>query len=74
MPVTRAFFYITFRFPNKGAPSPSSPHRAPMEKDALFTEPPFDCLSEFPVNELPIILNRAPVEKGAHLQSLCKAR
>jgi hypothetical protein len=44
----------------------------PIEKDALVTEPS-NYLSEFPVNGLPLILNGAPVEKGAYLQSLLKS-
>jgi len=51
-------------------PTPGSANRAPTERDASFPEPPFQLsLSEFPVNRLLILLNRAPVEKGAHLQS-----
>jgi len=66
--------YITFRVPSKGAPFPGSPNRAPIEGDAPFPDPPFNYLSEFPVNGLSMILNRAPVEKSASLQSLRKAR
>ena len=73
MSVARAF-YITFRVPSKGAPSPGSLHIAPIERDAPFPEPHFNCLSEFRVNESPMILLRAPVEKDVHLQSLRKAR
>jgi len=68
MPVTRAFFYISFRVPSKGDPFPGSLDRAPIERDAPIPEPPFNYLSEFLVNgppNIPNILNRAPVEKGA---------
>ena len=66
--------FITFRALSKGAPPPpGSPNRAPIEKDAPFPEPPFNYLSELPVNGPSLILNRAPVEKGAHLQGLHKA-
>jgi hypothetical protein len=65
--------FITFRTLSKGAPPPGSQNRAPTERDATFPEPPFNYLSEFPVNGPPVILNRAPVEKGACLQSLHKA-
>jgi len=65
MPVTRAFFYISFRVPSKGDPLPGSLHRAPIEKDAPIPVPPFNYLSEFLVNGPPKILNRALVEKGA---------
>ena len=51
---------------------PGSLHRVPIEKDAPFTEPSFKYLSEFLVSGPPMILNRAPVEKGAHLPSLLK--
>jgi hypothetical protein len=73
MPATRALFYINFRVPSNGALPPGSLHRVPIEKDAIFTEPSFNYLSEYPVNEPPMILNRAPVEKVAHLQSLLKS-
>jgi hypothetical protein len=36
MPVSRAFFYITFRFPGKGALSAGSRHRAPTERESHF--------------------------------------
>ena len=38
-----------------------------------FQSPIVNYLSELPVSRPPVILNRAPVEKGAHFQSLCKA-
>jgi len=55
MTITRAF-YISFRVPSKGAPSPGPFHRAPIERDATFPEPPtpFNYLSEFPVNGPPL--------------------
>jgi hypothetical protein len=52
MLVTRAFLYITFRVPSKGAPPPGTPHRVRIERDAPFPEPSFNYLSEFPVNGL----------------------
>jgi len=67
------FSFIIFRALSKGVPPPSSPNRAPIETDASFPEPAFNYLSEFLVNGPPMILNRAPVEKGACLQSLHKA-
>jgi hypothetical protein len=75
MPITGAFFYVTFRVLSKGA-SPTvlgSLPRAPIERDAPFSESSFNYLSEFTVNGPPMILNRAHVEKGAHLQSLLKS-
>jgi hypothetical protein len=65
--------FVTFRVPSKGASPPGSPHRAPTERDALFTEPPFNYLSEFPVNGPTTILDRDSVEKGARHQSLLKS-
>jgi len=53
MPVTRAFFYITFRVPIKGVPPLGSLHRAPIERGAPFPEPFFNCLLEFLVNRPP---------------------
>jgi hypothetical protein len=43
-------------------PPPVSLHRVPIERDALFPEPPFNYLSEFLVNGPPMILSRTPVE------------
>jgi len=60
--------FITIRALSKVAPPPGSPNTAPIERDDPFPEPPFNYLSEFLVNEPPMILNRAPVEKGACLQ------
>jgi len=34
--------FITFRAPSKGAPSPGSPKRTPIERDAPFPEPPIN--------------------------------
>ena len=65
--------FITFRAFSKGALL-QPPNRAPVERNAPFPDPPFNYLSEFPVNGLSMILNRAPVEKSASLQSLRKAR
>jgi len=53
MPLTRAFLYITFRVPSKGALPPGSPHRAPVGRDTPFPEPSFNYLSAFPVNGSP---------------------
>jgi len=63
------FLYITFRVPSKGAPPPSSPHRAPIERYAPFPEPSFNYLSEFWANR-PRHLSGAPMERDACLQSL----
>jgi len=49
-PVSRAFLYISFGVPSKGALPPGYPCRAPTEGDTLFPEPSLICLSEFPVN------------------------
>jgi hypothetical protein len=70
MPVTRGS--INFRVPNIGTPPPGSLHRVPIEKDAPFMEPS-NYLSEFLVNGPSMILNRAPMEKVAHLHSLLKS-
>jgi hypothetical protein len=53
MHVTIAFFYIIFRVPSIGEPSPGSIQRAPIERDATFSELPINYLSDFPVNGLP---------------------
>ena len=45
--------FITFGTPSKGALPPVSPNRAPIEKDALSPETPYDNISEFPVNGHP---------------------
>ena len=51
MPISRAFLYIDFRVPSKGAPPPWSPHRASTVRNAPFPEPSFICLSKSMVNE-----------------------
>jgi hypothetical protein len=48
MPVTRAFLYITFRVPNRGAPS-GFPSRSAHRERCSVSWAPFQ-LSEFPVN------------------------
>jgi len=53
MSISRAFLYISFWIPNKKAPTPGSPNRAPTERDAPFLEPSFNYLSKFPVNGPP---------------------
>ena len=47
MHVSRAFLYISFRVPSKGAPPPGSPNRAPIERDAPFPEASFNYISLF---------------------------
>jgi hypothetical protein len=43
--------FVTFSATKKEPPSPpGSPNRAPIERDAPFPEPPFNYLSQFPVN------------------------
>ena len=71
MPVFRAFIYISFRAPSKGAPPPCSPHRAPIEWERCsFPEPSFICLSEFPVNTLcSRFPNGASMNRDAQFQS-----
>jgi hypothetical protein len=54
MPITRAFFYISFRVPSKGALPPGSSLRAPIERDAVFPEPSVTCLSKYPVKDSPL--------------------
>ena len=44
MLISRAFLYISFKAHSKGA-LPGSPHRAPIEREALFPEPSFNYLS-----------------------------
>jgi len=45
--------FIPFRDPSKGAPPPGSPNTAPIERDALSPETPYNNLSEFPVSGPP---------------------
>ena len=59
MPISRAFLYISFRAPSKGALPPGSPCRAPTEGDTPLLELHFICFSESPVNEP---TSRSPVE------------
>ena len=65
--------FISFSVVSKGSLPLGSPNRSPIDRDAPFSEPPFNCLLELPVNGPPVILTKASVEKGAHLQSLLKA-
>jgi len=53
MPISRAFFYISFWIPSKEAPPPGSPDRVSAKWDAPFPEPSFDYLSKFPGNGSP---------------------
>jgi hypothetical protein len=48
--VSRAFFYVSFKVPRKGAPSP---RRVPTERDAPFPEPSFTRLSKSPAKKFP---------------------
>jgi hypothetical protein len=68
IPITRAFLYIIFRVPSKGAPLQFALTECPY---ALFLESS-NYLSDFPVNDPlpPLILNGAPMERGARLQCL----
>jgi hypothetical protein len=70
MPVSRPFLYISFRAPSNGAPPPGSPNRAPIDIDALFPEPSFNYLSQFPVNRLPQVPQWGTIEKNTNLQNL----
>jgi hypothetical protein len=56
MPIARAL-YINFRVPSNGALLPGFLYRVPIQKGAPFMEPSFNCLSDFPVNGLRMILN-----------------
>ena len=64
--------FRTFRDLSKGHSPPGSPDKAPTARCPI-SRAPFNYLSEFPVNGSPVILQRAAVEKGAHLQRLHKA-
>ena len=46
--ISRTLLYISFGVPSKGAPLPDSPHKAAIERDALFPDPSFFCLSRVP--------------------------
>jgi len=70
MPVSRAFLYITFRVPSKGAPLPGFPHRAPTERNAPFPEASVLCLSKSLVNEPTPGCPTGPLQKEMSLQSL----
>ena len=47
-PISKAFLYVTFRAICKGALPPSSPCRAPLEREAPFPEPTFILLLKVP--------------------------
>jgi len=43
--------FRNFQGPQQNSPPPCRfPKRTPIERDAPFSEPPFNCLSQFPVN------------------------
>ena len=66
----KTFFCITFRVTSEGVPLPGSPHRAPTERDDLFSEPSIP-LSRSLVHESPSrFLYRTPMERDACLQRL----
>jgi hypothetical protein len=58
MPVSRAFLYISFRIPSKGALPPGSSHRAPIERDTLFPVPSFTISVSPQVNEPPLQVSK----------------
>jgi hypothetical protein len=47
----QSLFYLPFRVPNKGAVPPVSLHRTSIERDASPSEPLFDHLSKYLVDE-----------------------
>ena len=53
--ISRAFFYMSFRVPSKGALLPGSPGRAPIARDGLFPGPSFTYLSNALVKKPPSI-------------------
>jgi len=73
MPITRDLFYITFRVPSKGAPFRFPSQSSHRERCCISRVPSSAISQEFLVNGPPMIVNRALVEKGAHLQSLLKS-
>jgi len=67
--ISRALLHVSFKVPSKGALPPISPYRAPTERerDALFQDPFFICLSESLVNEPPTIFSSgALMVRDAH--------
>jgi len=71
MPVSRAFFYISFRVPSKGPPPIQVPLTELQQRDAPFLEPFSIHLSKSQVNEPPSRFpSGAPMERDARLQSL----
>jgi hypothetical protein len=70
-PVSRAFLYVSFRLPSKGALLLGSPQKAPTERDAPFPEPSFICFSKSLVNKSPSIFpKRVPMKKDFRFQSV----
>jgi len=61
MPITRVFYYKTFRVPSKGVTTPGSLQGAPKEAVAPYPESLFKYLSEFPVKGHLMLFNRAHV-------------
>jgi len=49
----QSLFYLSFRVPNKGALSPGTLHRVPIERERCSTsKTPFNHLLKSPVDEL----------------------
>ena len=71
MPITRAFFCINIRVVME-PPSWLSSQSAYTARCSVH-EALLQLSQEFPVNGTSLILKRAPVEKGAHLQSPLKS-
>jgi len=71
--------FISYRFPDKGAPLQAPLNGAPIERDAPSSEPRFNYLSEFPWNGHIHPLSPPPsvlldYQKGAPKQSSHKER
>jgi len=70
MPVSRAFFYISYRDPSRGALPPGSLNRASTERDPPHLEP-LSTIPQIPQSRSPLqVAQLGPHEEEAHSQSL----
>ena len=65
----QSLFYVSSRVPSKGALTPGSLHRAPIQRNAPTPEPLFNHLSKSWVEDPPYRFLGGAMEKDAHLQS-----
>jgi hypothetical protein len=64
-PISRSYFYISFRFPSKGAQPLGPASRIPTGRSDPFPEHQCGRLPKSPVKEPTTVCNEAPAERDA---------